>query len=135
MYVGIYFKKYFLFEVLLHYILFYICRMKFFSVIFSLYILILSCMPCGDAKDFSVMDNGKETFAQTNHHDHQKNTESCSPFCNCACCGSNITFSFQCPVLVTENTSSFFPKHERIIVENDSFAFNFYGNIWQPPQV
>ncbi|NBA78634.1 hypothetical protein GOQ04_23975 [Emticicia sp. ODNR4P] len=109
--------------------------MKFFALIFSLYILILSCLPCGDAKDCKVLDNGKETFSQTDHHNHQEDTESCSPFCICACCGSNIVFSFQHPVLMTENTPSFFPQRERIIVENDSFASNFYGNIWQPPKI
>ena len=106
--------------------------MKFFSVIFSLYILILSCMPCGDTEDCKVLNNGKETFAQTEHYDHQEDTKSCSPFCTCACCGSTIVFSFQCPVLMTENTPSFFPLSEKIMSKNDSFASNFYGNIVSP---
>lgn len=95
----------------------------------------LSCMPCGDADDCKVLDGGKETFSQTEHHNHQQDTESCSPFCVCACCGSNIVFSFQHPVLLTEDTLLFFPQRERIIVTNDAFASNFYGNIWQPPKI
>ena len=109
--------------------------MKFFSVIFSLYILILSCLPCGDTEDCKVLDNGKKTFAQTNHHNHQEDSESCSPFCTCACCGSNIGFSFQCPVSITDTLPTFFPQRERIMVENDAFASNFHGNIWQPPKI
>lgn len=96
--------------------------------------LILSFLPCGDTKDCKVLDSGKESFAQTNHHDHQEDAESCSPFCTCACCGSNIGFNFQCPVLITDNTPSFFPHRESIILENHAFASNFYGNIWQPPK-
>jgi hypothetical protein len=92
-------------------------------------------MPCGDTEECKVLDNGKETFAQTEQHDHQEDTESCSPFCTCACCGSTIVFNFQCPVLMTESTSFSFPLSERIIVKNDSFTSNFYGNIWQPPKI
>lgn len=109
--------------------------MKFFSVIFALYILILSCLPCGDTHDCKVLDNGKETFAQIDHHDHREDTESCSPFCTCACCSSTVVFSFQYPVSITDYTSSFFPQCKRIIIENDAFASNIYGNIWQPPKI
>ncbi|WP_416233534.1 DUF6660 family protein [Arcicella sp. LKC2W] len=108
--------------------------MKFFSVIFSFYILILSLLPCNDTEDCKILNNGKENFAQIDHHNHQADTESCSPFCICACCGSIIVFSFQCPILTIKDTS-FFPLNARIIIKNDSFASNFHGNIWQPPQI
>lgn len=109
--------------------------MKIFSVIFTIYILTLSCLPCGDTEDCKVLDIGKETFSQTDHHNHQQDTESCSPFCICACCGLNIAFNFQGSVSMTEHTTSFFPLTERVIVENDSFASNYYGSIWQPPKI
>jgi primosomal protein N' len=109
--------------------------MKFFSVIFSLYILVLSCLPCGDADECKVADSENMTISKEKHPEHQQDTEDCSPFCTCACCGSTIVYHFQGLVSMTEESPSFFPLRERIVIKNDSFASNFYGNIWQPPKI
>ena len=116
-------------ETLFHNILTYICRVKILAVILSMYVLVLSCLPCrNDA--CHVLNNGKISTSQTNYTDHQ---ESCSPFC--ACCGSIISFGFHFPVSVPDNQTSFFTQRVKNILHDDSFFSNFYGNIWQPPKI
>ncbi|WP_310586047.1 DUF6660 family protein [Runella sp. MFBS21] len=106
--------------------------MKILAVILSIYVLVLSGLPCEDDACHG-MNNGKASSSQSNHADHQGDTKCCSPFCTC--CGSNIAFSFHFPVLVPENRTSFFTQKVKIAFHNDSFFSNFYGNIWQPPKI
>ena len=106
--------------------------MKFFAFIFSFYILALSCMPCTDKDDckYEVQTNVSK-FATTNHSQHDNDTENCSPFCVCACCGQNVTTIFY-PVdfaYFTPVATKTFP------VYTASFVLEVYFNIWQPPKI
>jgi hypothetical protein len=110
--------------------------MKIFSVIFSLYIILLACLPCGDASDCTkVTDTNQFSFYQTEHSGHTDDAETCSPFCICACCGTNIAFSFQFPVVAPDAECSFRPEKATIAYQNEAWISNFYGNIWQPPKI
>lgn len=95
--------------------------------------MMLTAYPCAD-KHTDVFSNISHN--QTNHHhDHSQETDNdlCSPFCVCNCCGQQtLTFlelqSFQFLVQFQEiKTSISFYK-------STSFS-NFYGSIWQPPQI
>ncbi len=127
--------KYFLFDSLLHLYFTYFCFMKLFSVIFSMYILVLSCLPCGDVDDCKVADNDKVSFSKTSHSEHQEDTETCSPFCICACCGTNIAYNFFFSTPISEKQTTQYSQKLNIVYTNDSFSSNFYGNIWQPPKI
>ncbi|AEI52064.1 DUF6660 family protein [Runella slithyformis] len=120
-------------ETLLHNILAYICRVKILAVILSMYLLVLSGLPCRDGEDCNALNNGKISSSKTNHTDHHSDTKSCSPFCTC--CGSVISLGFHSPVSVPDNQTSFFTQKVKIAFYNDSFFSNFYGNIWQPPKI
>ncbi|WP_442952245.1 DUF6660 family protein [Pedobacter sp. CAN_A7] len=61
----------------------YICEMKILSIVFSIYVMLLTGVACADELRFSDNDNAE--IASYNIHvefcgDH------CSPFCACACC-------------------------------------------------
>jgi hypothetical protein len=66
-------------------------------------------------------------------HNHDKENDLCSPFCSCNCCGTQIlnfnqeiTFEFR--KVFTEITTQI-PTYKSILTSN------FYGSIWQPPQI
>lgn len=67
-------------------------------------------------------------------HTHDKESDLCSPFCSCNCCGS-ITLIFVSQLnfeLITVSTSLIEAKETFYISKHFS---NFYGSIWQPPQI
>lgn len=93
----------------------------------------LTAYPCADKhNDVLVKSPQSQTNSQHNHS-HEEKTDLCSPFCVCNCCGQQtLTFfevqSFQFLVRFQEiKTSISFYK-------STSFS-NFYGSIWQPPQL
>ncbi len=104
---------------------------KLLSVILSMYVLLLTCLPCGDAKDCT--ETVKTDVAQTDHDDHE-DTESCSPFCVCACCGTNMSFDFNYGVAVSDLLQPVLTQKVKNNRYNNNFVSGFYGNIWQPPR-
>lgn len=103
--------------------------MKFIAVILSISILVLSLAPCGDEIDCNNHIANK-TEQTGDKHDHK--TESCSPFCICACC-SHISNIF------SEKTD--ICKFNLILVaqaqpcSNETFISESHSNIWQPPKL
>ena len=68
--------------------------------------------------------------SQSNHH---KDNDFCSPFCVCSCCSSQIfvynsTYNFNFSTVKTLIDKTI-PEYKSIL------ASNFYGSIWQPPQI
>jgi len=101
--------------------------MKLLTVIFSFYILFISCMPCTDVADFKQTGNLKIT-QPTCSNPHED--ETCSPFCVCFCCGSvavNTTISTEIKIVEFNQEKTF--KNNPIKIKNISFS------IWQPPKI
>ena len=92
----------------------------------------LSNMPCADMEINSAMHKTAQ-FASENNHSHDKENDLCSPFCACNCCGAQV--------LSHQSASIFeFPKaYTQITIAEPNysslFISNFYGSIWQPPQI
>lgn len=106
--------------------------MKWLAILLSIYLLALSNMPCADMEVNSIAHK-KAQFASEANHSHDKDNDLCSPFCACNCCGAQV-LSYQS--VITFN----FPLANSIIlsplpVYTSVFASNFYGSIWQPPQI
>jgi hypothetical protein len=106
--------------------------MKFFWLFFSILLLTLSVLPCGDTIECN--DNTRTEIAQQdNHEKHNHNSELCSPFCSCACCGIAVSqfipvkFEFKKLVFV------------EIVKHQTFYKFNFSSinicHIWQPPKI
>ena len=106
--------------------------MKFINLIFSIYIVALSCLPCADAEsDFenkTVSIHNEKKAPSDKHHD-----DACSPFCICSCCHCN---GFYKTVDCAENTVAIKTVTRRNKIEYTSTLFsNFHNYIWQPPQI
>ena len=89
-------------------------------------------MPCADMEVNSAAHKTAQ-FSSEAHHTHDKDNDLCSPFCACNCCGAQA-LSYQA------HLNFEFPVSHRIISiplpnYNSVFASNFYGSIWQPPQI
>jgi hypothetical protein len=100
-----------------------------------MYVLVVSCLPCGDVEDCKEEEVVNKTLSLVEHTDHQEDSETCSPFCICACCGTNILSSFTFHTFISEKRPSLLSQKTNIRYNNDSLFSNFYGNIWQPPQI
>ncbi len=105
--------------------------MRFLAYILSLYILVLTAVPCLDAPEFLGSGNVQITQNTTDTAQGLPDIDYCSPFCVCSCCVSSISLQevfhidFTCdsfsPVQYSKYTSVF-------------SSFNF-ASIWQPPKL
>lgn len=100
--------------------------MRLIAYILTLWVLLLSCIPCSD----QATTKGaviQYTAAAANQHTH---IDTCSPFCICACCATSpvlseqITWSRCAPELSVTHTAFCF-----------SFVEEFPIDVWQPPQL
>jgi hypothetical protein len=106
--------------------------MKNFWLLFSILILTLSVLPCGD--NVECKDGNNIEISQTNNHEtHNHDNEQCAPFCSCACCGTQIANYFQPTIIyipiLSKSIKKQLPTYKSIL------SSNFYGSIWQPPQI
>jgi len=107
--------------------------MNVFNFILSIYLVALSCLPCADMEVNSLAHSSPEVAANHDDHSHDKESDLCSPFCNCNCCGSQIVSYFKITTFnftpITKSIKTQLPSYTSI------FTSNFYGSIWQPPQI
>ncbi len=72
-------------------------QMKFFAQIFSMYLLVLSCLPCNDGEHGHEKDaaNPIQFSVSSDEHgcpQHQHCDDSCTPLCGCHCCSAVFVF-------------------------------------------
>ncbi|WP_073370954.1 DUF6660 family protein [Flavobacterium fluvii] len=105
--------------------------MKIINCIFSIYLIVLSCLPCADLEVGSLSHPSQEITSNTDKHSHEKSNDACSPFCVCNCCGSQI--------LVYQTNYSFSSFRNIIYTKvpecQSLLTSSYFGSIWQPPQV
>lgn len=101
--------------------------MRLISLIFGFYVFLLVAAPCGDHQD---CDENAAITATADHDEHGHESENCSPFCICSCCGTysqvELVYHF-IPVPAVHN-ALIIPSHTDPVSEI-SIA------IWQPPQL
>lgn len=106
--------------------------MKWIAIVMSIYLMALSNMPCADMEVNSAMHKTAR-FSSEENHSHDKDNDLCSPFCACNCCGAQV-LSYQ-----TSPSFEFSSVYTKISIPlpsyNSVFTSNFYGSIWQPPQI
>jgi hypothetical protein len=81
----------------------------------------------------SLTHSAPEVVANHDNHSHEKDNDLCAPFCVCNCCGQQILnynqeITFEFSKIATEITTQI-PTYKSILTSN------FYGSIWQPPQI
>jgi len=103
-------------------------EMRLIACILSVYILLLSVLPCPDVPEDHVTHTIELTQqAADSHADH---TDHCSPFCTCSCCSvpviyASYGFQFNDFSLLEEHCTVFKPSYISII----------QTSIWQPPKM
>lgn len=100
--------------------------MKFLTVILSIYVMILTFMPCADAH----VDNADchSIIQQDQGGEHSEDIEICSPFCFCDCCQTLAQTS------ILTITKVNFPRFEVIsplLVQNEIESIISF---WHPPK-
>lgn len=90
-------------------------------------------MPCADLEINNPAHNSNEIVSKHTSHSHDKENDLCPPFCVCNCCGAQVlsyfpTISYEFPLISTVIKTKE-PFYKSVI------ASNFYGSIWQPPQI
>lgn len=101
--------------------------MKYFAFILSVYVLVLTGIPCVDVPKDNTMQKNELSNSSSDHHEHT--TDLCSPFCTCDCCVSpiltNSSIQFTCTSIVQKLLSEY----------SNSFISSLYATIWQPPKL
>lgn len=93
----------------------------------------MAMLPCGDfVSDNKTMSIVETTHVEDHHdHDHGNETDACSPFCICACCG--LSFNAEKPKIKIPTpikyTNKEFPLYD-VKINSNEFLF-----IWKPPQI
>lgn len=104
--------------------------MKWLYIILSIYITVLSCIPCSDENECNVTTSNITII--DNHQEHEHEAEMCSPFCICNCCGcSGIT-------LIQSHSIDYKITVDIVTVSNmyvPAFIDNYTGSVWQPPKI
>lgn len=106
--------------------------MKWIAIVMSIYLMALSNMPCADMEVNSAMHKTAQ-FSSEENHSHDKDNDLCSPFCACNCCGAQV-LSYQMSANF-EFPSAYAKISIPLPSYNSVFTSNFYGSIWQPPQI
>jgi len=105
--------------------------MRLLALILSIYVLILSVIPCPDIPEDHTASNIEQTQqAQQSTGSHAEHTDHCSPFCTCSCCYIPAivlcqAIQFKDFSLLQENYSLYKPSYSSFI----------QTSIWQPPQM
>lgn len=100
--------------------------MRLIALVFSLYILVLTALPCTEMpeKDCSASAPISQGSTCQNDFDH------CSPFCTCNCCATAMSCQIQ---MVDFQVSAIVQKHETTYPTLTVIQRS--GDIWQPPQL
>ncbi|MCX6307306.1 MAG: hypothetical protein NTY32_00275 [Bacteroidia bacterium] len=100
--------------------------MRLLALLFSMYILLLTSLPCAEMKEVDRAQLAPVSQSSTSHNDCSE----CSPFCTCNCCATPMVCQmdlviFQVSTIVRKQETTY-PK---LSVTQRS------GDIWQPPQL
>lgn len=105
--------------------------MKLIYCLFSIYLILLSCLPCLDMDKGVSVYSCQEISSKLDNHSHEKKGDTCSPFCVCNCCAShsfitNLTYHF---LDGKKDIDIKLPEYKSLLVSC------FYTCIWQPPKI
>jgi hypothetical protein len=101
--------------------------MKMFAFAMAIIVLVLSIMPCADAK---AVTKGIKTELKQDRLGGDSHNDNCSPFCQCACCAG---FSINHKVPGFTSITAFVSKPKSPYLPSNIFKIAL--PIWQPPQL
>lgn len=104
--------------------------MKYLAILFSIYMTVLTMMPCQDKDErfanFKVNSSIQKTETDKSHNGE----EICTPFCTCSCCsaGRDVVQAKIYSIIVNNVKSQYAYYRMPAIVERSL-------EIYQPPQI
>jgi len=101
------------------------------GIIFICYIIVLSCIFCSDGQTCAVINTTNVSAIASAHDDHTNDTEHCSPFCICACCGQTVTSTLNLPA-VNSNLQGGISLFN---VYTQNFPAEVSLSVWHPPKL
>jgi hypothetical protein len=109
----------------------YLCIVRQLVSIFCIYIMALTIMPCTDS---ITCEESSSNHTSTHQHDHgDDESDTCSPFCVCACCGIS-GFVFESPKIYIQRVQKI-NSPELISSYNSQFHSSYFYSFWQPPKI
>lgn len=103
--------------------------MNWFAILLSVFMMVLSCIPCADAAE---IETPAPTSIQANPdaENHAPEADLCSPLCICNCCaGFALQTSVQKAITAIFKATTTAPGYRVVALANPSFT------IWQPPKL
>lgn len=111
--------------------------MKLTVHIFTIYMLALSLVPCGDGGGgiVEVINHFFEIEQQhiSDHEEHSNDCgdDTCSPFCICSCCSASIDTPSDMTYI---NRHIFRISKQMLSLLSSFYPHNFHFSIWHPPK-
>lgn len=109
--------------------------MYWLKVIWAIYLVVLSFVPCSDAVNRCADSAGTHKITLATEHDHQEDSDdNCTPFCHCTCCSISITLTDTRLVPLFERILPDFIT-KKVYIKDHFLPSDYFGNIWQPPRL
>ena len=105
---------------------------KWINLILSIYLVVLSCLPCADTLENETIAHTSEIVSKDNQS-HEKGLDLCAPFCSCNCCAVQVLNSAPAVTWIFNVETTLIKKP--LSSYHSILTSNFYGSIWQPPQI
>jgi len=113
--------------------------MKWFSLFWASYLVILSCIPCTHHHDLRMITDRETIFHHASHDDENGHDENenehhhvCSPFCQCTCNGG---FTVPTPDFELQIISLICSAQTLVFSNQSSYTPSLFATIWQPPKL
>ena len=103
--------------------------MKIFAFIMACVILIVSVVPCADAKAFNTKQSN-EIFKATEQNNNIPHADACSPLCICSCC-AGCSLYYSSPQLLKSAYQISTVYAAFILADTHQIAIP----VWQPPRL
>jgi formate dehydrogenase assembly factor FdhD len=104
--------------------------MKFITLLFNLYLLVLPCIPCGDVDDCANENSTTLSLQKENNPKEEHKKDDCTPFCHCGCC----TTSYYYQINSKEKAFTKAYTIQKFTLLDEVFISNNINIIWQPPK-
>lgn len=103
--------------------------MKLFACILSIYIVVLTAIPCIDRPEDSHLQKSEIEGNTANSHQHTEGDQ-CSPFCTCNCCGTPVIQQYFFVHFDNFTLLQIYNLPEYV----SAVTSDYLKSIWQPPQ-
>ncbi len=89
----------------------------------------MTAAPCSDGQNSEDL---QQEELSVDHNHQEDNDDSCPITCICNCCGMTIAYE---PLATFELNFYYNISTQLIATYQSIYRFDFYSNIWQPPQI